>query len=90
MVPQVLHSPLSRVIVVEVKADGDITDTNKGKLAYATGHFEKLNGLLKAKRQKLRYQFLFLSPSDYDDFFAGLRDGNLKGWVSTLQAALSP
>ena len=76
------------VIVVEVKADGDITDTNTGKLAYATAHFEKLNELLKAKRHKRRYQFHFLSPSDYDDFFAGLRDATLKGWVSTLQAAL--
>jgi len=26
---------------------------------------------------------------DYDDFFAGLRDGKLDGFVSTLQAALS-
>jgi len=32
--------------VVEVKADGDITDTDKGKFAYATAHFEKLNELL--------------------------------------------
>ncbi|MGA2930450.1 MAG: hypothetical protein ABSG43_31600 [Solirubrobacteraceae bacterium] len=43
---------------------------------------------LKAKRNKRRYQFHFLSSSDYDDFFAGLRDGTLRGWASTLQAAL--
>ena len=83
-----LREAADEVVVVEVKADGDITDTNKGKLAYATAHFEKLNELLKAKRQKRRYQFHFLSPTDYDDFFAGLRDGTLKGWVSTVQAAL--
>ena len=49
----------------------------------------KVNELLRRKRTKRRYQFHFLSPSDYDDFFAGLRDGTLKGWVSALQAALN-
>lgn len=45
--------------------------------------------MLKAKRDKRRYQFHLLSPVDCDDFFAGLRDGKLNGFVSTLQAALS-
>jgi type III restriction enzyme len=77
------------IVVVETKADEDFSDTNVGKLAYADAYFAKLNELLKAKRNKRRYQFHFLSPVDYDDFFAGLRDGTLGGFVSTLQAALS-
>jgi type III restriction enzyme len=77
------------VVVVETKADEDFSDTNVGKLAYADAYFAKLNELLKARRNKRRYEFHFLSPVDYDDFFASLRDGTLEGFVSTLQAALS-
>lgn len=77
------------VVVVETKADEDFSDANAGKLVYADVYFAKLNELLKAKRNKRRYQFHFLSPVDYDDFFAGLRDGTLDGFVSKLHAALS-
>jgi type III restriction enzyme len=77
------------VIVVEVKDNNDITDQNRGKLAYAQAYFVKVNEMLRVKRDKRRYQFHFLSPVDYDDFFAGLRDAKLDGFVSTLQAALS-
>ncbi len=84
-----LREHADEVIVVEVKADDDFTDINRGKLAYATAYFDKLNELLKRKRQKRRYQFHFLSPVDYDDFFDALRDGTLGAFVSTLQAALS-
>jgi type III restriction enzyme len=85
-----LREAADEVIVVEVKADNDVTDQNTGKLLYATAHFQKLNELLKRKRQKRRYQFHFLSPSDYDDFFAALRDGTVNRFRSTLHAALSP
>jgi type III restriction enzyme len=84
-----LREGADEVIVVEVKADADDTDQNKGKLAYATAHFEKVNELLKRKRHKRRYAFHFVSPSDYDDFFAALRNGTLSSFVSTLHAALS-
>lgn len=84
-----LREDADEVVVVEVKANDDITDVNRGKLAYAKAYFEKVNELLKAKRNKRRYQFHFLSPQDYDQFFAGLRDGTLGGWVSSLQAGLS-
>ncbi len=77
-----------KVVVVETKADDDFSDVNAGKLADADAYFAKLNELLKAKRNRRRYQFHFLSPVDYDDFFAGLRDGTLDGFVSTLHAAL--
>jgi len=46
----------------------------------------KLDELLAGEGSNRRYRFLFLSPIDYDDFFAGLRDGSLAGFVSTLQA----
>ncbi|MGN6187889.1 MAG: DEAD/DEAH box helicase [Conexibacter sp.] len=84
-----LREDADAVVVVETKADDDFTDVNRGKLAYATAYFAKLNELLKAKRNKRRYSFHFVSPVDYDDFFAGLREGTLDGFVSTLQAGLS-
>jgi type III restriction enzyme len=75
--------------VVETKDNKDVTDVNRGKLAHALEYFAKLNELLAARGNPRRYQFHFLSPADYDDFFAGLRDATLGGFVSTLQAALS-
>jgi len=84
-----LRDGADEVIVVETKDDSDLTDQNRGKLAYAQSYFSKVNEMLKAKRKKRRYQFHFLSPVDYDDFFAGLRDDKLEGFVSTIQAALS-
>jgi type III restriction enzyme len=84
-----LREDADEVVVVETKADDDTSDINAGKLAFANAYFAKLNELLKSKRRKRRYQFHFLSPQDYDDFFAGLRDNSLNRFVSTLQAALS-
>jgi type III restriction enzyme len=83
-----LREDADEVVVVETKADDDFSDINAGKLAYADAYFAKLNELLKARRGKRRYEFHFLSPVDYDDFFASLRDGTLSSFVSTLQAAL--
>jgi type III restriction enzyme len=84
-----LRDAADEVVVVETKANDDVTDQNAGKLAHALAHFDMLNELLKAAGEKRRYTFLFLSPVDYDDFFAGLRDGNLEDFVPTLQAALT-
>lgn len=75
--------------MVETKADDDITDQNRGKLAYALAYFAKLNEMLEAKGYDRRYQFHFLSPKDYDDFFTGLRNGDLGSFTSSLQAALT-
>jgi type III restriction enzyme len=60
-------------VVVETTADDDVSDTNAGKLAYADACFAKFNELLKTNRTKRRYQFHFLSPGDYGDFFDCLR-----------------
>lgn len=83
-----LREDRDEVVVVETKADDDTSEVNAGKLAYADVYFARLNELLKGKRTKRRYRFHLLSPQDYDDFFSGLRDGTLDGFVSTLQAAL--
>ncbi len=83
-----LREDRDEVVVVETKADDDTSEVNAGKLAYANVYFARLNELLKGKRTKRRYRFHLLSPQDYDDFFSGLRDGTLDGFVSTLQAAL--
>lgn len=84
-----LRKDADEVIAVETKADDDTSDLNVGKLAFSDAYFLKLNELLEEGRKKRRYQFHFLSPRDYDDFFAALREGDLGDFVSTLQAALS-
>ena len=68
----------------------DVTDQNVGKLAAAKSHFQKLNELLADEGSKRRYSFHFLSPVDYDKFFAALRKGEWAKFTSTLQEQLTP
>ena len=77
------------LIVVETKQDIDTTPINAGKLAAAQEHFKVVNELLKKGHKKRRYQFHILGPADYDSFFDALRAGELAGYTSSLQAALS-
>ena len=49
-----------------------------------------MNELLAGESPVRRYSFHFLSPVDYDKFFAALRDGKLGKFTSTLEAQLSP
>jgi type III restriction enzyme len=79
-----------QVVVVETKMDDDVTDQNIGKLAAAKAHFQKLNELLADEGSARRYGFHFLSPLDYDKFFAALRKGEHTSFTSTLQAQLTP
>lgn len=65
------------IIVVEIKADGDNSEENKGKYKYAKEHFIRLNKKLKEKGIKQKYFFHFLSPSSYVEFFEYLKDGRL-------------
>jgi len=67
----------SHFIIVETKADGDISPENKAKLKYARQHFENLNDELDTKKIKEVYHFHFLSPSSYIVFFDHLRNGQL-------------
>ena len=53
------------ILVIEIKADDDITIKNKLKQEYAFEHFNNINKLLN---DNIEYRFILLSPSSYDDF----------------------
>jgi type III restriction enzyme len=86
----ILLDSADEVVVVETKMDDDVSDQNIGKLAAAKSHFQKLNELLADDGSARRYSFHFLSPVDYDKFFAALRKGKHTTFTSTLQAQLTP
>lgn len=64
-------------IVVEIKADGDVSLENKAKLKYGRLHFNNLNEEMKSRKIKESYHFHFLSPNSYVVFFDFLRNSNL-------------
>ena len=72
------------ILVVEIKADKDISDENRAKLKYAREHFDRVNSL----QAEQRYHFKFLSPESYDLFFQRLREDKYHDFVSTLEADL--
>lgn len=65
------------ITVVEIKDDQDYSDLNKAKFKWATIHFQELNKQLEENNVNQRYNFHFLSPENYDDFFEYLRNGKL-------------
>ena len=65
------------ITVVEIKDDQDYSDLNKAKFKWATIHFQELNKQLEENNINQRYNFHFLSPENYDDFFEYLRNGKL-------------
>lgn len=81
---------ITHYIIIETKADGDISAENKAKNKYAKQHFDNLNAELEARGIKEVYHFHFLSPSSYIVFFDHLRKGQLlKGeFRSELEAKL--
>ena len=76
------------VVVVETKADKDVSEINRGKAEAADRYFADLNSFLEKQGSSRRYQFHFLSPEDYDKFFEALRAGKLDGFRSKLHADL--
>lgn len=72
------------ILVVEIKADTDISSENWAKLRYAREHFDRLNNL----QSEYQYHFKFLSPSSYDLFFHDLREGKYKMFKSKIEAEL--
>jgi len=72
------------IVVVEIKADNDVTDENKAKLRYAREHFARINEL----QNEQRYYFKFLSPASYEMFFASIINGTYAGFKSELEAKL--
>ncbi|MCK0157978.1 DEAD/DEAH box helicase family protein [Cellulophaga sp. F20128] len=65
------------ITVVEIKDDQDYSDLNKAKFKWATIHFQELNKQLEENKINQRYNFHFLSPENYDDFFEYLKNGKL-------------
>ena len=65
------------VVVIEIKADNDLSPENKAKLRYARQHFTDLNAALVSEGINQTYLFHFLSPQDYAEFFGYLQDGRL-------------
>ena len=74
----------SNILVVEIKADADVSDENKAKLRYAKEHFKKVNNLQKKKN----YYFKFLSPNSYEMFFQSIREKTYSNFKSEIEAKL--
>ncbi|MCK4398405.1 MAG: hypothetical protein KAV25_05375, partial [Methanophagales archaeon] len=72
------------ILVVEIKADEDISSENRAKLKYAREHFNRVNNL----QSEYRYYFKFLSPQSYDLFFQYLREGQFCDFKSEIEANL--
>lgn len=88
---KIKNKKLLHYLVIEIKADNDVSDENKAKNKYAKIHFDNLNAELKATKINEMYHFHFLSPSSYDVFFEHLRNGNLleDKFTSELELLLS-
>jgi type III restriction enzyme len=83
----------NRIYVIEIKDDSEIAEPsaeNIKKYEYAIRHVEQLNKWLKKDGSPICYQFNFLSPKDYNQFFQKLRDNDLDGFRSRLDVVLSP
>lgn len=76
------------VVVCEVKADGDSSWRNKGKMLAAHSHFDEVNQLLKKARRKRRYVPRIVTPKDFDKFFESLRIAKPHEFQSELQSVL--
>jgi len=79
------------MLVVEIKDDDEIkepADENYAKYKYAQDHFQRVNAHLEADGEALRYQFNFLTPSNYLVFFKRLREGQIQGYQSSLDIRL--
>jgi type III restriction enzyme len=76
-----------KILVVEIKEDGNNQPRNKAKLRDGKKHFEELNSKLAEKNINWEYYFYFLSPDDYTSFFQAIRDNRL-AWQSQLMQVL--
>ena len=84
----------NKIIVVEIKDDGIISKIKdseelqfemKAIYSFTIRHFERVNKLISRKL----YYFTFLTPSEYDNFFAILRKKPFKGFKSNLDSLLA-
>lgn len=74
---KIIQLGIEVLIVVEIKADNDVSIENKAKLKYAKQHFSNLCNELEKQDVNQKYIFHFLSPSSYGEFFEYLRKGKL-------------
>jgi type III restriction enzyme len=72
------------ILVLEIKADSDVSGENRAKLKYAREHFDRINNL----QSEQKYYFKFLSPQSYDLFFHSLREGEYHDFRSEIEANL--
>jgi type III restriction enzyme len=72
------------VLVVEIKADNDVSDENKAKLIHARRHFDMIDGLGTGQTS----YFKFLSPCSYELFFKAVREKTYDTFKSKLEADL--
>jgi hypothetical protein len=75
------------ILVVEIKAEGDVSSRNRAKCRDGLKHFETLNSRLLQANEPWRYHFYFLSPEDYASFFTQVRNKNY-AWRSGLMQEL--
>lgn len=80
----------NRIIVIEIKADGDISKENYSKMIDAQKHFSLLNAELAKSNINIKYYFNILSPSSYPDFEKKLLDNSFyDGFKSEIEVQLS-
>lgn len=76
------------VVMCEIKADGDDSWRNKGKMAAAHAYAKELNRLLVKERSERRYVVSVITPKDFEKFFEVVRAGTPEKFVSSLQGVL--
>jgi len=79
----------NKILVVEMKADGDTNQKNRAKYRNGKEHFEILNAKLKEGKIDWKYYFYFLSPEDITEFFQAIKEERCEDWKSTLMQELS-
>ena len=77
-----------KILVVEIKSEGDDSNRNRAKCRDGLIHFKTLNERLKAMGEEWRYHFYFLTPDDYTLFFEQVRINQFPSWRSSLMQEL--
>jgi len=65
------------------------TPENVKKHEFAVEHFQRLTAWLQKDGSATRYQFNMLTPRGYGIFFTKLREGELAGFRSELDVAMT-
>lgn len=85
----------NKIIVVEIKDDGEIQDPspeNIGKYKSAIEHFEIINKYIKSQKKNeemIDYKFTMLTPKNYDTFFESIKNNNIDTFKSELDVSIN-